>query len=537
MKYNQFPVWFMLIVVIVLDSCSKKFKDDYQNLNQPSSVPPSTLLRNIEYDLTDQPFDQNERNNQFTCLNYTYYGNNGYWDGNLQSQYAPLNFTDLQNTISMENEAAKAAGTTNTPYHALGKFFRAFYFYQMTMKVGDLPMTQALQGTTITQPVYDPQKSIFLQIFKWLDSANIQMAGLIGEGGTAEFSGDIYYIESVDNSLSAMQAMQEWQKVINSFRLRVLVQLSTQAADADLQVAQQFSTILSNPSQYPLMTSMTDNLEFAWVNPYNIYPNSPSNFGNYSNRCNMAATYLTTLSNLNDLRAMMTGEPARGLGFADTSFKSYIGAPSGQNLSDMEASCANAAATTVSLINRHRYWENYTGENTFVVSYPEMCFNIAEGINRGWATGNAETWYVNGIQASQSFYGVRDGENTIIIQARVLNGAFTDSAIQVNWSWANYYSQPTVKYAGNNVTGLNQILTQKYLAFFRNSGLEGYYQWRRTGVPAFDAGPGTGNSSIIPIRWQYPVSESSTNTKNYNAAVQAQYSGQDDINAKMWLLK
>ncbi|HEY4935607.1 MAG TPA: SusD/RagB family nutrient-binding outer membrane lipoprotein [Puia sp.] len=537
MKNNKVPVWILLVAIVLMCSCNKKFHEDYQNLNQPSNVPPSTLLRSIELDLWDAPFDQNERNDQFTCLNYTYYGNNGYWDGNLQSQYAPLNYSDLQNTISMENEAAKADGTTNTPYHALGKFFRAFYFYQMTMKVGDLPLTQALQGTTVTQPVYDSQKSIFVQILSWLDSANTQMAGLINAGGNAEFSGDFYFIERPDNPLGALQAMQEWQKVINSFRLRVLVQLSAKASDPDLQVAQQFTNILSNPTQFPLMTSMDDNLQFEYINPYNIYPNSPSNFGNYSNRCNMAAAYLTTLSGLKDLRAMMTGEPARGLGFADTSFNSYIGAPSGQALSDMEASCANAAATTVSLINRHRYWETYTGENTFVVSYPEMCFNIAEGINRGWATGTAETWYIKGIQASQSFYGIVDGENTIIVQARILNGAFTDSAISIYWPWAGYYAQPAVKYAGDNAAGLNQILTQKYLAYFRNSGLEGYYQWRRTGVPAFNAGPGTGNSGIIPIRWQYPVSESSTNTVNYNAAVQSQYGGQDDINQQMWLLK
>jgi hypothetical protein len=112
-----------------------------------------------------------------------------------------------------------------------------------------------------------------------------------------------------------------------------------------------------------------------------------------------------------------------------------------------------------------------------------------------------------------------------------------DESYSVHWYWSTYYAQASVQYAGNNAAGLSQILTQKYLAFFRNSGLEGYYQWRRTGIPAFDAGPGTGNSGVIPIRWQYPLSESSTNTTNYNAAVQSQYGGQDNINQQMWLLK
>ena len=84
---------------------------------------------------------------------------------------------------------------------------------------------------------------------------------------------------------------------------------------------------------------------------------------------------------------------------------------------------------------------------------------------------------------------------------------------------------------------MNQILTQRYLALARNSGYEGYYQWRRTGVPAFSAGAGTGNSGIIPLRFQYPSSELSTNKDNYNAAVTTQYGGKDDINAKMWIIK
>ncbi|MFT2568497.1 SusD/RagB family nutrient-binding outer membrane lipoprotein, partial [Escherichia coli] len=54
-----------------------------------------------------------------------------------------------------------------------------------------------------------------------------------------------------------------------------------------------------------------------------------------------------------------------------------------------------------------------TGENTFIVGYPEMCLNIAEAINRGWVTGSASTWYQNGITAMFAFYGVNDGANTV----------------------------------------------------------------------------------------------------------------------------
>ena len=72
-----------------------------------------------------------------------------------------------------------------------------------------------------------------------------------------------------------------------------------------------------------------------------------------------------------------------------------------------------------------------------------------------------------------------------------------------------------------------------------NSGYESFYNWRRTGIPAFaQGGPGVGTpSNTIPLRWQYPLSEINYNSDNYKAAIQSQFAGNDDLNAKMWLIK
>jgi len=76
------------------------------------------------------------------------------------------------------------------------------------------------------------------------------------------------------------------------------------------------------------------------------------------------------------------------------------------------------------------------------------------------------------------------------------------------------------------------------LSFFQNSGLEGYYNYRRTGFPTFSSnGSGTGNSGLIPKRFQYPTSERTNNNANWQSAVARQYAGSDDINAEMWLIK
>jgi hypothetical protein len=164
-----------------------------------------------------------------------------------------------------------------------------------------------------------------------------------------------------------------------------------------------------------------------------------------------------------------------------------------------------------------------------------MCLNIAEAINRGWVAGNAGDWYQKGIKAMFAFYGVNDGANTVSFLRTLAPGDYISYNVTFNYS--DYFAQPAVAYAGNNAAGLKQILTQRYLTLARNSGLEAYYQWRRTGVPTFSTGSGIGNSGVIPLRYQYPSDELATNGVNAKAAIQSQYAGNDNINAKMWIIQ
>lgn len=522
---NIFSILTILVLLASVTGCKKKFEDYSKNNNLPLNVPPGVVLRGILGNIVTYPGDYEDKAGQYIVSNYTYYGDNKYWTGS-----ASLNYGTLNNVVAMEAIAKKATGTDNNPYHALGLFFRSFFFVNMTMKVGDIPMTEALQGVANTTPKYDAQKEVFKQSLKWLDTANTILAGLL-TNGFKEFSGDFYFNPS-DNSSSARDALVKWQKVVNSYKLRVLIELSKRAdTDADLNVKSEFAKIVGNSSTYPIFTSNADNLQFVYNDKYNYYPDNANNYGNNAGRLNLAATFLSTLSSLNDLRCMVLAEPARGLGFSDTDFRSYVGAPSG---ADMSTLATLSGSGKVSLYNYNHYYSGYTAEPTFIVSYPEVCFCIAEGINRGWATGSADTWYQNGVKAMFAFYGIVDGNNTVTLRN---SGGTGNLVYTVPFSFATYLNQAAVKYKGDNVDGLAQILTQKYLAYARNSGLQGYYQWRRTGVPTFNTGAGTGNGGVIPLRFQYPSGELSTNKANVTAAIQSQYAGSDDINAKMWLIK
>ena len=526
MRKNKFLTFIALLAIIITaGSCKKNFVDLSKDPNKPVSVPAYLLLRQIENDLVVFPGGDEDKFGQYTLSSYAYYGLNEYWRGS-----ANLNYGSLNNVIAMEKEAAKTSGNNN-PYSALAKFFKAYIFVGMSLKVGDLPMSESLKGLDNRTPKYDTQKDIFKQSLQLLEDANTQLTGLISSANSS-ILGDFYFNERLSNSKDPITTLKQWQMVVNTYKLRVLIELSKKDTDTDLNIKQKFADVLSNPIKYPIMGALSDNLEYVYNAAYNQYPNNKNNYGNDALRLCVAATWLNTLSGLKDLRAMKVADPARGLGFSDTSYNSFVGGSNGTGMSDLGGL---TVALKLSTIGRKRYYDGYTAENTFLVGYPEMCLNIAEAINRGWVTGDANTWYQKGIKAMFAFYGVNDGANTVSFLRTLAPGDYINYNITFNYS--DYFAQPAVKYSNDKATGLNQILTQRYLTLARNSGLEGYYQWRRTGVPTFSVGAGVGNSGVIPLRYQYPSAELSTNTINYKAAIQSQYAGNDNINAPMWIIK
>lgn len=505
--------------VLFVASCKKDFNSLEADPNRPTSVPANLILNGVLADIYEDPFSSTQRWNQFYACNYAYYGDQQYtWSGVSFGTY-----NTLKNVIKMEDEAAKSIPAPN-PYSAIGKYIRAYKYYNLTMQTGDIPVSEALKSLENVSPKYDTQKDVFKQILVWLEEANTDMTTIIAKGNYV-LASDFYY----NNDLN------KWRKAVNSFKLRVLIQLSKQVADADLNIKQKFSETVTNVTKYPVFTGMEDNMQYTYNTQYNKYSTNPDNFGFDAARYNMASTYLDRLVSLKDPRTFYVAEPAAALvtaGNAPNSFAAFKGAGSGEDLANMSA---DAGLGKYSFINRKRYYSTYTAENTIQVGYPELCFNMAEAINRGWITGDAEEWYKKGIQASIGFYGITNGTNTVTFQKP--GGTLSDyNTYTITYDWTTYYNQPAIKYVAG-ATGLEQILTQKYLAFYQNSGWEAYYNWRRTGIPTFHTGPGTGNSERIALRFQYPVSEKAINESNVNSAIQSQFNGTDDINAKMWIIK
>ena len=492
-------IYLLLIVLLISVTSCQKFSALEKDPNRPGQVPPSLIFTNVLYSSYYSPWSDVSRWNQFWCSNYAYYNDQTYdWTNTT------FNYAQLQNVKQMTSEATRVGLPVNNPYAALGKFFNAYFYVDMSLKLGDVPLTDALKGLENTQPKYDTQKEIFKQSLAWLEEANSDLQLLINSGDNS-LVGDFM----LGNDLV------KWQKVVNSYKLRLLITLSKKSSDSDLNIASTFSAVVSNPSKYPVMTSLDDNLKFTFNASTDKYPLNPDEYGKTATRNNMSATYLNTLVALKDPRTFIVADPAEAKiksGLHATDFEAYVGASSGESLDDMSVKMLNGEYSPIS---KNHYYGSYLGEPCIQIGYSELCFNIAEAINRGWVSGNAEAYYTKGIQASWTFHGAN-----------------------VDANWNAYYAQSAVKYNSDNAVALTQILTQKYLAFFNNSGWEAYHNARRTGVPTFLTGVGTGNSGRIAKRFQYPSSERTTNAANYNAALTSQFGATtDDINSELWIFK
>lgn len=523
-------------------SCQEGDLIDNPNVANADAIIPRTLLLNhltatmIRTD--EQPWALSAGGAQYNISNYQYYRfNNNYNYGNTSDSYDILKYA-----LSLETQAVKQSGNSTNVYFALSQFYKAYAGIWLSQRVGDIPFSQAGDSKNLT-PAYDNQKDVYKSALGMLDNANTLMKNLIAATPTlasqkVDAGGDIFNFTYL-----------QWQKLINTYTLRVLVNLSKRAQDnADLQVAQKFANIISNPTQYPIMEGNNDNMVYVY-NAVNRYPIYSLQLNAYNNFSNPGGTYLNIGSQTKDPRILVTSTPAPAqvtAGKEVSDFSAFVG--SDPNLSQASL-LTNSDGGMYSFANYNRYYVSQTGANAepfIFIGYSEMCFNIAEAVNRGWITGqNAKDWYLKGINASLATYGLTEGQTVSI------NFPISSSNVKVNpkglkqgdvWGTATVNIAQfltNVAYAGDNATGLNQILTQKYMAMFNNSGWEAFYNYRRTGIPALlsgGAGIGTANG-VLPRRWMYMATESAYNPQNYQKAIQDQFGGTDDPLKDAWLTK
>ncbi len=416
----------------------------------------------------------------------------------------------LTNVDKMINLAPE--GAQKNSFTGLGKFVRAWRFYELTIRVGDIPYAKALQGEKgVISPEYSTQKEVFLGILQELEEADKAF-----EQGT-KFAGDPIYNGDV----------AKWRKLVNTFALKVLLNLSVKESDPDLNVKSRFNTIVttkplfeSNADNFQVVYSDVANQRYPWFKLNNqglIYPV-------------MSTMIVDKLRDLEDYRLFHYAAPSPvkiASGINASSYAAYVAVNPSVVYSDL---AAVASSKDYSNLNA-RYSELANSEPFYQIGYTTLQFILAEASLRGWVAGKtASAYYENGIRAGMQFVASNTPDNADFHHNRKITADYITS----------YLASDKVKLSGTMQQQLEKIITQKYLGSFLQAGYDSYFDNRRTGFPVFPINPLSNNNTDkdkMPVRWMYPDSEVNYNNENLTKAIQSQYGGNDDFNQKMWLLK
>lgn len=503
----------IILIVFLITSvagCTKEFTETNTDLNNPTSVTPDLLLSGVIRNMMNQQVSD------------------AWGIGNLVSQYhAKIQFVNEDrylwneqngvwnavygNNRNLQNIFIATQADAKSPYLGVGLILKSWMFSLATDAYGDVPYTEAGKAKTdgVYTPAYDGQEAIYTALLADLKKANEQLAT-----ANTSLSGDILFG-------GGAASIVKWRKLANSLRLRLLMRISAKKnVSADMQA------ILSDPTNNPIFTSNADNAELRYfVAAPNQWPLYGSRVGSFD-EIRVSKTLSDRLTALGDTRLNVFGRPSQSSVVAGT--PKVEGVPNGLN--DVDALAYNGGVQGVSRVgytfaclvcnDPNQAVPDPSAPRAILMNYSELQFILAEAREKGLiTTGTADAYYANGITANFDYWKA-------LVPAQY--------NVDVNMP-AGYLTQTAVAYVGTQAEKLSKIALQKWVALYFN-GLESWFDWRRTGMPAIVPGAANLNGNKVPVRFIYPVNEQSLNGANRQKAVAAQ-GGTDDLNTKMWLLK
>lgn len=471
----------MIFLGLSMFSACKKF--DNTNPNVAVTVNPGVVLPQVFYNisntLVNNAFEINNELIQYTCQSNTFteVQRFKFEPGNSNGIWGLYNrVRDIDDIIRMSE---KAEGLDN--YKAISLITRSFIFSIITDTYGNVPYSEASSAATgkIFDPKYDNQEDIYKDIIQKLEEAG----ALINISQGLAYSGDPVYSGN----------MLKWKKFANSLRLRLLMRI---AHKSETGAVAKITEILSNPATYPVMESNDDNALYKYSGSLpDVFPLSLANLQDFTFKYKSISAFIVdSLTKFNDSRLFQYARPTNAS--AGTSTPVYVGLP-------------NALPVTESAnYNGGQNFQSYVGtrfqtntEPAIWMSFSELLFIKAEAAIKGYYTADAKDLYEKAIEASFKYWGAPFD--------------------------ASYLQQESVVFDGE----LPKVYLQKYFALFY-TGMEAWFEYKRTGYPLLVPGPTNTNDNKIPSRLPYPLEEQSLNATSYKEAVQA--IGGDNINAKLW---
>ena len=495
----------------------------------------------------------------------------------------PVDWSSNYGRLKDNKLMLEKAQANNWNFHqGVGLIMRAFNYGVIADFWGDAPDSMALQGdkedTLYQFPVFDTQEQIYDKVIRDLKAA---IPFLVGSRSD--------HNEITDFTIASDPFYggdpEKWTKLDYSLQLRYFLRLSSKRnvqADVEAVAAKVFSgneddCILSFPgtelgTSYQKTSKYQGNSNFqrnkmcatlvkkidALKDPRIVVMAEPvvtpslvdaSKFGPADDSTltllQSGVRYINPLAASKmkykefDINTYQTDRPhgappSAVWNFYDTSPR-YVGIPISYSASDFYYNI-NGNGTQqesnndfVSYLRRDIY-DNPTGPllKERLVSYTEICFDLAEAALNGWNVGGtAADWYYKGIQSSFDTWQVF---STYQSDVNGYAGCVKD--------YNSYISQPAVIFNGN----LQQIIEQKWIASWQAS-CESYMDWRRTGFPAIQVGWFSARAAI-PVRFAYTNTETQNNSANADVAIgrleptpYIDVDGRNSSWSKCWLLQ
>lgn len=507
----------ILVLGVISQSCTDKFGEINTNPNAPENVGGDLLLPTIIIDPAQEmgqvAWEEGNTSMQIGAVNnFTTFDQMGWggMDGVWNTMYQ--NIRNAQNLIEISDR------TGNTAYKAVAMVMRAYMAGILTDFWGDVPYSEAIKAKEGNfTPKYDSQESIYNSILADLEEAD----NLLSQGGSV--SGDLMYSGNLNL----------WRKFANSLRIRYIMRLEKKIGGTS--AGSRIEAIINSK---PVFENNADNAVIPYLSTApNQYFMHTARVGGFDEH-RMSKKSEVRMKEINDPRMFVFFRPIdnpdslntyigdlAALGSSPTKFKDFFlniyandpegvkqfyplfkGLPNG--LSE-----GNAINYNGSRQNQARLGEILRelpdGVQMNLMTYAELQFILAEAAQKGYISGNAEVFYLNGVNAAFEVYDITPA--------------------------ASYFEDPGVKLSDDNETALDQIALQKWMALFV-TGMEAYLDWRRTGRPVIEPGPDNVNSNKVPLRFTYPSQEQALNNANWKEAVD-RIGGDDNINAAMWVLQ
>lgn len=482
--------------------CKKDLISTNVDPNNVSSVDPSlifsaVLVGSTANDVSSNPgtydMDMEPRTNY--CHAFMQYGYSSFWSGTtyalsdaISSAYWNSFYTTVIKNIEYLMPILKASPELVNTY-AAAKIWRVFLYQKLTDFYGDIPYSQAAKAYSenIFAPAYDPQQQIYDSLVTELQSAE-SLFDATKEG----VQGDQFYSGSI----------AQWEKLGNSLLLRIGMRLikvdPTQAATLVKQAVA--AGVMQSNADMPVLMHNASAPNGFWFNIQDEH-------------FYLHKTLVDHMKNTGDPRlsiygAIHSGGTPTGSTVVSTDTTQYIG----------YSFSASDPAPTVQVT-----YPIYQPANTpfFDFEYAEVEFLLAEAVLRGYISGDAGSYYQNGITA--------DMQSLALLPT---SPAITGAQI------TDYLNRNPLKITAPIDTQIAQINTEFWVAGFVFDADEVWANWRRTGYPVLTPNPNTltdGSSSpgVIPRKMPYPQSEFTLNSTSVNNALKA-YGGVNDFSGRVW---